>query len=153
MSKEQTPPTTWALGYLAELQAEAAGGYHRDLRAWVDDTSSVARALRTLADRQDAALSLDRTTLTDDENRAVHAAFERDKWAGEWNSLPTAIDRVLTARQDGTETGLRQRATALADKWDADLQREFGVGSDYTHHHSRELRDVIPGCDTEAAER
>jgi hypothetical protein len=36
--------------------------------------------------------------MTPDEARDVRAAFERDKWAGEWNSLPTAIDRLLAAR-------------------------------------------------------
>lgn len=36
--------------------------------------------------------------MTPEEEREVRAAFERDKWAGEWNSLPTAIDRLLAAR-------------------------------------------------------
>lgn len=54
MSTEQVPTPTGALGYLAELQSRAEGGYHRDLHAWVDDTSSVARALRALAAQQGA---------------------------------------------------------------------------------------------------
>lgn len=32
---------------------------------------------------------------TSTEHRELQAAFDRDKRAGEWNSLPTAIDRVV----------------------------------------------------------
>lgn len=39
------------LEYLAELQEQAEGGFHKDLSAWVDDKSGVARALRALAER------------------------------------------------------------------------------------------------------
>lgn len=38
------------------------------------------------------------TRMTSTEQRDLHAAFERDRWAGEWNSLPTAIDRLLRER-------------------------------------------------------
>lgn len=34
------------------------------------------------------------------QHRDLVAAFERDRWAGEWNSLPTAIERVLTEQRD-----------------------------------------------------
>ena len=36
--------------------------------------------------------------MTPAEQRDVRAAFERDKWAGKWDSLPTAIDRLLGDR-------------------------------------------------------
>lgn len=38
------------LAYLARLQAEAQNGFHKRLRAWVDDSSSVAKVLRAFAD-------------------------------------------------------------------------------------------------------
>jgi len=44
--KDATP-----LDYLRRLQAEAEKGFHRDLRAWVDDNSSVARVLHDYAAR------------------------------------------------------------------------------------------------------
>lgn len=34
------------------------------------------------------------------EERDLRAAFERDRRAGEWNSLPAAIERLLTADRD-----------------------------------------------------
>ena len=37
--------------YLHRLQDESDRGYHRDLRAWVDDHSSVARVLNAYADQ------------------------------------------------------------------------------------------------------
>jgi hypothetical protein len=40
--------------------------------------------------------------LTMSEERDLQAAFERDKWAGEWNSLPTAIERLLRDRGEAT---------------------------------------------------
>lgn len=36
-------------------------------------------------------------TLT--EQAEIRKAYERDVWAGEWNSLPTAIDRLLAKRE------------------------------------------------------
>lgn len=36
--------------------------------------------------------------MTTSEQRDIAQAFERDKWAGEWNSLPTAIDRMMADR-------------------------------------------------------
>lgn len=48
-----------------------------------------------------------RTSMTLTEQRRIQAAFERDRWAGEWNSLPTAIDNLLSERslvQPGTLT-------------------------------------------------
>ena len=41
--------------------------------------------------------------MTPDEERDIRAAFERDKWAGEWNSLPTAIDRMLRFRAEARD--------------------------------------------------
>lgn len=40
------------LAFLAKLQDEAAktNGFHKELRMWVDDDSSAARALRALAE-------------------------------------------------------------------------------------------------------
>lgn len=47
--------------------------------------------------------------MTFTETVGIKAAFERDRWAGEWNSLPTAIDRLLSDRaaiaQDADRTG------------------------------------------------
>lgn len=37
------------LEYLALLQHEAEGGWHLDLRLWVDDHSGAAKALRSFA--------------------------------------------------------------------------------------------------------
>jgi hypothetical protein len=37
------------LAFLAGLQCGAPTGYHRDLRLWVDDSSSVAKVLRLMA--------------------------------------------------------------------------------------------------------
>lgn len=39
-----------AMEFLAKLQAEAERGFHKKLRAWVDDSSEVARTLRALED-------------------------------------------------------------------------------------------------------
>lgn len=36
--------------------------------------------------------------LTEDEERDLRAAFDRDRWSGEWNSVPTAADRILAQR-------------------------------------------------------
>lgn len=36
--------------------------------------------------------------MTSQEMTEIAKAFERDKWVGEWNSLPTAIDRLLADR-------------------------------------------------------
>ncbi len=38
--------------------------------------------------------------MTSREQNDLQQAFERDKWAGEWNSLPTAIDRLLAQREE-----------------------------------------------------
>lgn len=38
------------LDFLAELQSEAQRGFHKDF-GWVDDTSSIAKALTALAER------------------------------------------------------------------------------------------------------
>lgn len=35
------------------------------------------------------------TRLSDADWRDLKSAHERDAWAGEWNSLPTAIDRLV----------------------------------------------------------
>lgn len=36
-----------------------------------------------------------------------------------------------------------QKLTELADRWDADLQREYNIGEDYTDWHARELREIL----------
>jgi hypothetical protein len=41
-----------ALKFLARLQAEATGGFHKGLDAWVDNTSGVARVLTALAETE-----------------------------------------------------------------------------------------------------
>ena len=41
----------------------------------------------------------ERVTLTAEEAKDLRNAHERDSWAGEWNSLPTAIDHILAARE------------------------------------------------------
>lgn len=73
-------------------------------------------------------------TLRSHDHR-LRAAFERDKWAGEWNSLPTALDAllsdVLAAHPDSTseqwqphhgtvEEDLRSRLACIAGAtgWD-----------------------------------
>lgn len=58
--------------------------------------------------------------MTPTEERDLRAAFERDKWAGEWNSLPTAIDSLLAARLAavGRDTALREAVEALANEWE-----------------------------------
>ena len=38
------------LAYLAQLQAEAEDGFHKNLRVWIDDQSSAAKVLRTYAE-------------------------------------------------------------------------------------------------------
>ena len=43
-------------------------------------------------------MTTDTSRMTYAEERDLRAAYERDRWAGEWNSLPTAIDRVLADR-------------------------------------------------------
>lgn len=52
------------------------------------------------------------------EERDLKAAFERDKWADEWNSLPTAIDRLLATRLaavPAADAELRAAVEGLAD--------------------------------------
>ena len=51
MAEHSAENDTDPLVYLSELQAEAENGFHRKLRAWVDDRSSVARVLRDYATR------------------------------------------------------------------------------------------------------
>lgn len=53
--------------------------------------------------------------MTPAEEREIIAAFERDKWAGEWNSLPTAIDNLLASRIVRAEKAEAQ--VALAREW------------------------------------
>lgn len=36
--------------------------------------------------------------LTAEDMRDLRAAAKRDEWSGEWNSLPTAVERILSAR-------------------------------------------------------
>ena len=51
MAEHSAEKDAHPLCYLRELQAEAKGGFHRGLHAWVDDDSSVARVLRDYATR------------------------------------------------------------------------------------------------------
>lgn len=60
---------------------------------WYEHTKACAG--RTSAQPDDGDVE---PRMTDAEQRDIRAAFERDRWAGEWNSLPTAIDRMLAAR-------------------------------------------------------
>lgn len=71
-------------------------------------------------------------TLGLDHDRSLRDAFERDKWAGEWNSLPTAVDRVVDAVLDA-EVSARLVPPAEAGEW-ADshdiifVTEDLGVG-------------------------
>lgn len=47
------------------------------------------------------------------EQHDLRRAYERDQWAGEWNSLPTAIDRLMRHRGEAYAERHRQRADDL----------------------------------------
>lgn len=59
----------------------------------------------------------ERAGLTIAEEIDLRSAFERDKWAGEWNSLPTAVARVVAERTRAAE----EQAGAAALRKAADL--------------------------------
>lgn len=55
--------------------------------------------------------------LTDAECHELRAAHDRDAWAGEWNSLPTAVDRIIAkakaeAWDEGYKSGVNDEATS-----------------------------------------
>ena len=68
--------------------------------------------------------------------------------SGDGVDVPASHVQVLLAALESARmenAGLTGAIEGLADRWDADLQREFGVGEDYTDRHARELRALLIG--------
>ena len=96
------------------------------------------------------AKTLTDTTLADlakpsyAEGVALRRAYDRDVWAQEWNSLPTAIDRVVADHNEKAAT----RLAALLDEVRTDrnsLAERLGSLHTYLDHASDEARaDGVP---------
>lgn len=84
---------------------------------------------------------LDRMTRA--EQRQTRAAFDRDVWAGEWNSLPTAIDRLLAARIDAVEAALAEAESGCEHPASESCQGCHGVRS--TARRVRQACRTLPG--------
>lgn len=63
--------------------------------------------------------------------------------ATEGRHIHAVLDALEAAQME--LAGLTGAIEGMADRWDADLQREFGVGEDYTDRHARELRALLTG--------
>ncbi len=80
--------------------------------------------------------------MTPGEERDLRAAFDRDRWAGEWNSLPTAIDRLLESRAllaatatTPDNTGSAARLVANGHTWPCTLF--YSAAHDAPHLYRR----------------
>lgn len=72
--------------------------------------------------------------------KETHTSLLHPEFGTEWRE-PDGV--VYKEYQRGREE-VADRMRALADKWDARLREEFGVGDEYTSWHARELRDALP---------
>ena len=71
--------------------------------------------------------------LSDAEYRDLRAAHDRDAWASEWNGLPTAVDRIVAAREAAAREEVLARVEELA-KWlhrkvlNASTENNYAIG-------------------------
>ena len=101
------------MAIVAAARADARREALAPVLALADDLCDLLRhPAQVLADRAEGL-----TTTQEDEYRDLRAAYDRDVWAGEWNSLPTAIDRVVAAARADARREALAPVLALADEW------------------------------------
>jgi len=111
------------------------------LRASVSDEVAARVVARVKELEADAPEPSDRAGLSETELRDVRAAFERDRWAGEFNSLPTAIDRVLSRRADRLAVAEQERDEARVAEERSRQAAKYAHEVGLRHQDARDAAD------------